>query len=144
MPKKRTGSIRREREADQLADLLAEAERLGLRFVVAEERPRLVAERGAPPAGFLERLQAMREPLRDAVCALERLARSPEPSPGVVLGGDGVPSLPCATCGGRHFWAPAHRPAAFGLWYCDTCEPPPVLPLRRLSLGSQGRPSGNG
>ncbi|HFD14729.1 MAG TPA: hypothetical protein ENJ38_00320 [Rhodospirillales bacterium] len=123
---------------------MAETERLGLRFVVGGERPRLVAERGAPPAAFLERVRAMREPLRDAVRALERLARPPEPAPGVVLGEDGLPSLPCATCGGRHFWAPAHRPAAFGFWCCATCEPPPLLPLRRLSLGSRDEPSGDG
>lgn len=47
------------------------------------------------------------------------------PVGGVVLDDLGLPDLPCATCGGTNFWAPADGPAEFGLWACCQCSPAP-------------------
>lgn len=54
------------------------------------------------------------------------LRRDGDEPVGVLLDESGAPSLPCATCGGLLFWAPADGPVEFGPWRCSACEPPEV------------------
>jgi len=43
---------------------------------------------------------------------------------------DGAPWVPCASCGGRLFWADAREPWNRARWHCEHCRPPPPNLLR--------------
>lgn len=42
------------------------------------------------------------------------------------LDGDGLPSVPCRTCGGRLFWKAAELPPQGLGWRCERCDPRPA------------------
>ncbi len=102
-------------------DLIAQAEHLGIRFVVADGTVKAVG-----PA-TLQREQAA--PL------LDRLRQYREDVRAILASRNEVPADPCPTCAGRYWW----RLREGGGWACGRCTPDPrAARWRGVTLATLG------